>query len=317
MIKFINENLFSFATKKEKNNFGEFYRTNINTSLKILQNDVIKGETKPMIRTIASIFSPEDDYGKMKMSVNIRTNDYGKSSVRIKADNKNRFDANLFVIAFPFNGIIKPIPESKQYRIYKGLISMSSDYSVSFNNKKYKKVFYLLIEPNMNLFKEEHEYHTDSIQIDFESFTLTKDKNNQNSENKTAVETMKFIITKDGTSTEWDKKVVDQIDTNQFRDMPLYTTYVKKEKGKEATTERPQTHKTMIKTRDDNSKRFYNTAANPESKPQDLESMMKSAFKEEKSKSKKRSFSFYKDEDDDRPTKRHGNKGKKSKNKKR
>jgi hypothetical protein len=105
--------------------------------------------------------------------------------------------------------MIKPIPENPQYRIYRGLIA-SSARPFFFNNRKYRKVLYLVIEINKNLFNPDHKYHTDSIDLQLESFALFTD--NESNEKKTRCETFKLSITSaDGDySTNWEYNTVDE-----------------------------------------------------------------------------------------------------------
>ena len=158
------------------------------------------------------------------MSVNVTTLTRYTTQVDLRCHMTGEDRANLFVIPFPFNGMIKPLTEDPRYRIYKGFIANSAK-PFFHNNRKYRKVLYLIIEINKNLFKEDHRYHTDSIDLDFESYALFNNKET-NREN-TNHETMHLSITSpNGDFTlSWDYETIDEPVMMHMKDMDLWPIY--------------------------------------------------------------------------------------------
>lgn len=188
---------------------------------KIVSNiDALKPINREIIRISAPLKNIGDFIGKeehtaneigfdLPMSINVNAENKYQPRVEVRCHEQGDDRANLYVIAFPFNGMIKPIPENPQYRIYKGLIA-SSAKPFFFNNRKYRKVLYLVIEINKNLFKPDHKYHTDSIDIQFDSYALFDDR--ETGEKKTNCESFKLsILSADGDyATNWEYSVADE-----------------------------------------------------------------------------------------------------------
>ena len=229
MLNIVNELLFSFNTEKKTNlkSNEEFYKLSINTSTKVVRKNPQTGEPGHSIRTFACLTSPEKSYTDYNMIIKSYDNEYGKRSVMFRAVKESNYNANIFVIAFPFNGIIKPIPRDKKYRIHKGMISMSDEYSISFNNKKYRKILYLVIEPYMKIFEGDADHEAvDELVIPLESYSIIKDKDNPiATATKSNYDAMFLHITKDGYTIEWKNGEVEYTDMTQYKNIPLYNLY--------------------------------------------------------------------------------------------
>ena len=157
------------------------------------------------------------------MSINVQQRNQPFVEIRCHENGDDR--ANIYVVAFPFNGMIKPIPENPQYRIYKGLIATSAR-PFFFANHKYRKILYLVIEINKNLFNPDHKYHTDAINIDLESYALYTDRNTN--EQKTNIEKFHLQITSamGDYTTEWEYDCVNEaIMMNAQPGEQLWVTY--------------------------------------------------------------------------------------------
>ena len=184
----------------------------------ISNNDVLKPLNREIIRISAPLknigdFVSQEENSKtldfdLPMSINVDASNKYQPRVEVRCHEQGDDRANLYVIAFPFNGMIKPIPENPQYRIYRGLIA-SSAKPFFFNNRKYRKVLYLVVEINKNLFKPDHKYHTDRIDIQLESYALFNDR--ETNERKTNCESFTLsIISADGEYvTDWKYETVD------------------------------------------------------------------------------------------------------------
>jgi hypothetical protein len=145
----------------------------------------------------------------LPMSIFINRTIMNQPLVEIRCHEQGEDRANIFLVAFPFNGMIQPIKEDPRYRIYKGMI-VSSAKPFFFNNRRYRKVLYLIIEPNKNLFNPTHKYHTDVIDIKLESFALFDDR--ETGLKKTNHETYILNVRDpDGTyDDDWTYEVIDE-----------------------------------------------------------------------------------------------------------
>lgn len=165
------------------------------------------------------------------MSINITYQNRFQPQVDIRCHTHGEDRANVYVIAFPFNGMIRPLEENPCYRIYKGLIA-SSAKPFFFNNRKYRKVLYLIIEVNKNLYREDHPHHKDTVEIDLESFALFDDRENPG-KRKTNYEKCRLTFLPQGNYIpEWTYNVIDEpVMMNVEAGRQLWPTYQFERKG--------------------------------------------------------------------------------------
>ena len=157
-------------------------------------------------------------------SLKVTENNRGIPQVSVRClkegyDNKS----DIYVVAFPFNGMIQPIDADPTYRIYKGLI-MSSVRPFYYNGRRYRKILYLVIEPHRALFDKNHKHHTDAIDIALESYAIYKDK--ETGEEKTNHETFHLNMMETSFSSDWTYETMNEaykIDPNM--DKPLWVTF--------------------------------------------------------------------------------------------
>ena len=314
MLEIINEPLFSFKTEKkeDKRNGDEFYCLYINTCAKITRkNDA--GEEIPSVRTFATLSSPEKSYSDYHMVVHSKDNEDGKRFVTIKAVKESNYDANVFVVAFPFNGIIKPITFDKRYRIHKGMISMSDDYNIPFNGKTYRKVLYLVIEPYMKVFEgDENHEAIDELTIPIESYSTMKDKKDPNAAPKSCHESMTLHIKKDGYTVEWNSAVEEYEDMSKYKDTPIYNLYNWKPKNTYGNTSNTTQTNAVTAARTSTFKKYGEGKTNLDIPKCPEEAQSNRGYRQKPAKS----GNFYNKDanyDDDYPAKKSGNRGKKSK----
>lgn len=258
MLNFVNEELFSYQAKTEKNqqsgkevlqlsvatsNFLVAYAKGskldkyhnpqedqkINKKRDIDMRDNPKIE--PINREIMSIsYVSEDQLNDPSLlmtqstSLKVTENQRGIPMVTarcLREDSPNK--SNLYVIAFPFNGMITPIAEDPRYRIYKGMI-MSSVRPFYFKNRRYRKILYLVVEPHMALFDKNHKHHVDEIDIKMESFAIYKDR--ESGDEKTNHETFVLSLTDQGSVAHWDYEIMNEayrIEPDPMK--PLWSTF--------------------------------------------------------------------------------------------
>lgn len=180
-------------------------------------------------REILSVTTPSDDvtgYRNLPISLRVGENARGVPTVNIRCLGENDANkANIYVIAFPFNGMIKPIPEDPKYHIYKGLIA-ASQRPFMYNGRRYRKILYLVVEPHMALFNADHKYHVNSIPIQIESYAIYKDK--ENDDEKTNHETYTLtIVGQDGMYTEnWEYETLNEaVNIPASSETPVWHTF--------------------------------------------------------------------------------------------
>ena len=258
MLTFVNEELFSYATKHEVNaqTKKEILQLSVSTSnylvtyakgskmdkyhnpqqdQKINKNHDIDTRDNPSIvpinREILSVNYVSDDQASnpsqlmnQPTSLKVTENNRGipQVSVRCLKDNSEN-KSDIYVVAFPFNGMILPIPEDPTYRIYKGMI-MSSVRPFYFKGRRYRKILYLVIEPHRALFNQNHKYHTDTISLKLESYAIYKDKDT--GDEKTNHETFHLDMMQNSCNYGWEYEIMDEaFRIEAVPDKPLWVTF--------------------------------------------------------------------------------------------
>ena len=258
MLTFVNEELFSYATKHEVNaqTKKEILQLSVSTSnylvtyakgskmdkyhnpqqdQKINKNHDIDMRDNPSIvpinREILSVNYVSDDQASnpsqlmnQPTSLKVTENNRGipQVSVRCLKDNSEN-KSDIYVVAFPFNGMILPIPEDPTYRIYKGMI-MSSVRPFYFKGRRYRKILYLVVEPHRALFNQNHKYHTDTISLKLESYAIYKDKDT--ADEKTNHETFHLDMMQNSCNYGWEYEIMDEaFRIEAVPDKPLWVTF--------------------------------------------------------------------------------------------
>ena len=258
MLTFVNEELFSYATKHEVNaqTKKEILQLSVSTSnylvtyakgskmdkyhnpqqdQKINKNHDIDMRDNPSIvpinREILSVNYVSDDQASnpsqlmnQPTSLKVTENNRGipQVSVRCLKDNSEN-KSDIYVVAFPFNGMILPIPEDPPYRIYKGMI-MSSVRPFYFKGRRYRKILYLVVEPHRALFNQNHKYHTDTISLKLESYAIYKDKDT--GDEKTNHETFHLDMMQNSCNYGWEYEIMDEaFRIEAVPDKPLWVTF--------------------------------------------------------------------------------------------
>ena len=258
MLTFVNEELFSYATKHQVNaqTKKEILQLSVSTSnylvtyakgskmdkyhnpqqdQKINKNHDIDMRDNPSIvpinREILSVNYVSDDQASnpsqlmnQPTSLKVTENNRGipQVSVRCLKDNSEN-KSDIYVVAFPFNGMILPIPEDPTYRIYKGMI-MSSVRPFYFKGRRYRKILYLVVEPHRALFNQNHKYHTDTISLKLESYAIYKDKDT--GDEKTNHETFHLDMMQNSCNYGWEYEIMDEaFRIEAVPDKPLWVTF--------------------------------------------------------------------------------------------
>jgi hypothetical protein len=257
MLKIINEDLFSFILENCNSEMhGDFVKLSIQTSRSIVKGDEGNDRYIPSVRTFARLISPDKEYSKYNLGVSSKQLENNSTQILFKCTPDVKNNNLIYLVAFPFNGIIKPIPESKEYRILKGMISSSEQYSVLYNNKKYKKVLYLILSLRQSVLDNKPEAY---IPFSVESYAYYKDGNGGVS---TIKETLSVDMYSDRGEMNFVTEETNPIDLDVYRDKKIFTTYRRPDKnyGEQATG-----NTNVIKTRPSNfTKSYYTTSQKPD-----------------------------------------------------
>lgn len=186
MIHIVNPELFQVTTTQKENEKGSYFQTVVASAMKVKRGKNDKCATNQVLTTI---ISPVEDYNSTKSMVQMVRKD-GKSRTTVRANDQNKYDTPVYLIAIPFNGFIGKISDSKLYRIYRGLIIKSLKKDIEWRGNFYKKCAYMVVTPNSAVFAEDHKYHTDEIVFSVETYCL-----NTNKEDANDVTTVKTTVT--------------------------------------------------------------------------------------------------------------------------
>ena len=83
-----------------------------------------------------------------------------KITVRTSCD--TRYDSDIFVVAIPYDGLIKPVVhDEKALSIFKCVMIKSDKMSIQHEDRKYKRVAYFVVRPDYNYLGEDGKYAPD------------------------------------------------------------------------------------------------------------------------------------------------------------
>lgn len=208
---------------------GSYWRETITTPCKVLRGK----DTTPKYHVITQIKSESKNCDFVEKYANIRTIEgkSGSSKVYIDSSEKNR-ESYIAIIAIPFNGFAESIPESNDFRIYRGMIFKSDARKIMCNGKAYKKVLYLIVEVNSQKFDPEHKYHADELHLNFTSYNL-ETKNDVTNTVKTDV-----VVTFTENNVTYEESVteVEPVNPEDFKGKNIFTIF---KKGKNDREKKP------------------------------------------------------------------------------
>lgn len=241
MITFVNEDLFNFSVSEETSKMNPsqtFFKMKVFTTSKLVRNNEssIQNNVEPYVpvaREIVSIIAPSQDFNLYNHSINVSP--HNSNYVTIKSHHKGatNYDRNYFLVAIPFSGAMKPIPQSRDYSIYKGVVA-SSCRPFWFNGAKFRKILYLVIEPNSNAFFNVTEGKKPGITITVEAVSNYRDRQDGGKE-KANKFTQTITLRYDSTLPEGTYPIVATYEQNKEdydhplrmdrHDQPLWVTH--------------------------------------------------------------------------------------------
>ena len=221
MIKFYNRDLFRFNTEPFLSEDGTKIG-NVTTFRTIPFGE--DGGYKVVNKCFAT-----DNF--QKQNIRIWSHLYnGKPIVKINASDENKFDTDVYMIAIPFNGIIKPIEKSFDFRIFRAFIANSDRRNIEFDGEFYKSIAYMIVVPNIQLLNEDHKYSKESLVFNFSFVTRSSDRDGETRSEET---TVSLTFTKEGLVSV---KEVNDVPNDYADDFtkrgPLFPIYKPEEKSK-------------------------------------------------------------------------------------
>lgn len=153
MITFINEHLFAKTCEKKDGVDGrpDFYRTIVKTSMDVIDK---KDAEKIGPRVVEHVLhTAEDNWNKENTQLNVKTVE-NRHFIRLNQKAENKYDANVFFIAIPYNGFVVPMERSDNVRIYKAFTVTIKD-PIAIGDTTYKHVAYLIVIPNQKVVEED------------------------------------------------------------------------------------------------------------------------------------------------------------------
>ena len=265
MITFINESLIKIEEIKKENASKKSKKIySVISNAKILQRAVDKKDAektyiKKITAPVADIIADDDTYQSNRttfVSTKRRKND----NVKIITDPNAPFDSHCIVVAFPYNGILKPFPEKMPFRIIRAFIAHSHFYTISFEGKKYNKCLYMVIVPNMQLLEETAKFKKDKLYFKIDSFEPVKpiEGQDETTDKKCYQRSLSIQVTKDGVSSRIMERVVDFVDTKEFDGKPIWNLFKFTPKPKRKPA-KGRNRFTKNKGGDNNGKKYYKT----------------------------------------------------------
>jgi hypothetical protein len=123
MIKFINAQYYS-TEKTTNEKFEEmpiqldvFASTKLEPAVsKYIEEGTLR--KRQMLRIIA----PTENYTDYNCRVTTKHNEQNRTSVLVRANDSNERDDNLILFALPYNGYVKPLTQTNQFRVLKGFV---------------------------------------------------------------------------------------------------------------------------------------------------------------------------------------------------
>ena len=225
MITLINKKLFKL--KKTESDRDTFFKTNVLTAMKVKKSKKSDDMAQTVITTIKS---KSEDYNASNTSVHSFSTHNGKRVATLfSTDEKN--DSDIYLVAIPFNGFAEPMVESKEYRIHQGIIVQSDKRNIEFEGALYKKVLYLVVEPNTALFNPDHKYHVDEISLIFSSYNLETTNNDVALITTTMKRTSYVAFKQDGFTYRETVDESDPVNPEDFKGKQVFPIYTKEKKA--------------------------------------------------------------------------------------
>lgn len=197
MIILVNDELIAVKTTGEKSRFQTQFQS---------ANKLIVGKNKnPRNQTIITARHPQEELDT-NIPVAVRWTELKNGKGKMKAslftatDRKGDMHSPVIIAAVPFNGILAPVEAVEGIRIHRAFIGKMPDKtSITVNDKKYRKVAFLVITPNITLFDPKNKNHVDNLTLNVVSYNYESSEG----ERKTIKQTFTIKYTLEQGDLSW------------------------------------------------------------------------------------------------------------------
>lgn len=237
MIKFYNRSLFEETEKDGKTtDKGSYDLTVFSTSVpSIDQNGETFYKQFTSVRHDSGCAINEGDQ-KTRIKFPTPNQNGGKAVNGIKVNQSKSFstDTDVFFFAIPFRGIMEPIAESHDYRIYKGFILKTEKNAIVIDDKKYNRAAYFMFSINPKVFEDDYKYHKDSVEMIINTYKILKDRDKETEHTQKV--SFKFTFIKDETGAinyncEESEQPSEGINMDSYKGTPLFPIYMPVDKS--------------------------------------------------------------------------------------
>ena len=221
---FVNDNLIQEELAGDSSwPTGETYKRYMIRSAPFIKRQE-DGETVEMTRPICA-HNCSDDPRALTRITTVKHEDARTPKVTVRTSADTRYDSDIFVVAIPYDGMIKPIEhDEKALSIFKCVMVKSDRMSIPHEDRKYKRVVYLVVRPNYQYLGNDGWYGDEcNLSITFAQSNRTRD-NQSEEESKW---TFKTVTVKFGANGQYDITSVeeeapyDTFNPEDTREMPI------------------------------------------------------------------------------------------------
>lgn len=216
MIRLLNSELMTIDEPKKKENKDQWITT-IRSAVETGPNG--RKIAKPIISVLHFY---EHDFNCENTRLRVIRDQNGKSILSISQSQKNQYDTDVFVMAVPYCGVIKPMKKPEYAEIFKGFIVHSDKKDILFQGEAFNKIAFLVFRLNTRKL-EPLSLESDKLKLlSIETFNFSgfgKDR-------KTVKTTWDVFISQD-TSVDfvYQKEDVEPIDIAEFKKVPAFPIY--------------------------------------------------------------------------------------------
>ena len=242
MIKLINESLFRQKTesREKRDGEGKYFLTTFKSAVKT-PNPNLKGGLSA--RNIVSVMHTEEgNFNQQNTKVDAFLGKGSNTMLRL-SQGDNQYDTTVYLLAIPYSGIMVPIPEAKELRIYRGVTVRAAKRTIEFQDKKYNKIAFLVLVINPNVFNEKSKYYKDHLDFSVETFNLEDTGDGDEKKTVKTTVTVTFYPDKDPEYAS-ESQEVEAIDPDMYKGQKVFPLYTinpddKKESKDKGESEKP------------------------------------------------------------------------------
>lgn len=227
MLHIINSQLIQSKTEPATNDFGDHFKTHFSTTALAINPEAKETTDRYSgVRLILTMICPDKTAG-YNMSIHTKESPNGKLNVLLKSLPTNKYDNDVFLMAIPFNGLIKPLPINPDFHVYHGVVINCMNGPIEVDEVKYNKIIYFIVEPvTKSLRSNVPTEHKDQIKFIVESFEGIDGTEKQSSAKGTFELTCSLQA--DGKLeylTTMTSSTIDFEDMSKYRHTPIYTAF--------------------------------------------------------------------------------------------